>query len=168
MKMRGLGELGEDSASLPWPFGLLLPLLRMGAEFDEAQRGGGGAFSLPLPPGIGEFLRGGVGGTLGLGNAFTRVPKGAEMVYERRCRRARLGLGERLHVVSTRAWRNGFLAAHECSAALLKFELPGRELMLWIMDAVEYMAAVSLMYVLRLRACERVCRRARRRKRESS
>lgn len=84
--MRGrLGELGDDSASLPLPFGLLVLLLRIGAEFEEVQRGGGDAFSLPLLPGMGEFLRGGVGGRLdGLGNAFTRVPKGAEMVYERR------------------------------------------------------------------------------------
>lgn len=85
-KIRGrLGELGDDSASLPLPLGLLLPLLRIGAEFDEVQRGGGEAFSLPLSTETGEFLRGGVGGRLdGFGKAFTRVPKGAEMVYERR------------------------------------------------------------------------------------
>jgi hypothetical protein len=34
--------------------------------------------------GPGEFLRGGVGGRpSGLGNAFTLVPRGAEIVYER-------------------------------------------------------------------------------------
>jgi hypothetical protein len=67
--------------------GLLL-LLRMGAELEEVQRGGGGGgglFSLLLHAiGPGEFLRGGVGGRpSGLGNAFTLVPRGAEIVYER-------------------------------------------------------------------------------------
>jgi hypothetical protein len=87
-KIRGrFGEAEEDSASLP--FGLLLLLPRMGAELDEVQRGGGGGggglFSLLLHAlGPGEFLRGGVGGRLsGLGNAFTLVPNGAEIVYER-------------------------------------------------------------------------------------
>jgi hypothetical protein len=70
-------------------------LLRRGAEFEEVQRGGG-AFSLPLL-GAGEFLPGGVGGKLeGLGKAFTRVPRGAEMVYERLWRRMRMGLAGRL------------------------------------------------------------------------
>jgi hypothetical protein len=47
--------------------------------------------------GDGVVLRGGVGGRLdGLGKAFTRVPRGAEMVYERLWRRMRIGLGERL------------------------------------------------------------------------
>jgi hypothetical protein len=100
-KMRGrFGEAEEDSASLP--FGLLL-LLRMGAELEEVQRGGGGGggvFSLLLHAlGPGEFLRGGVGGRpSGLGNAFTLVPNGAEIVYERLWRRARTGLGEILSV----------------------------------------------------------------------
>jgi hypothetical protein len=85
-KMRGrFGEAEDDSASLP--LGLLL-LLRMGAELEEVQRGGGGGgglFSLLLHAiGPGEFLRGGVGGRpSGLGNAFTLVPRGAEIVYER-------------------------------------------------------------------------------------
>lgn len=73
-KMRG--RLG-DSGILP-----LTLLLRSGAEFEEVQRGGS-AFSLSLF-GAGESLRGGVGGRLdGLGKAFTRVPRGAEMVFER-------------------------------------------------------------------------------------
>ena len=83
-----LGEAEEDSASLPFGL-LLLLLLRMGAELEEVQRGGGGGggglFSLLLHAlGPGEFLRGGVGGRpRGLGNAFTLVPNGAEIVYER-------------------------------------------------------------------------------------
>ena len=97
-KMRGrLGETEDDSASLPFDL-LLLP--KMGAELEVVQRGGGGggAFSLWLAViGPGEFLRGGVGGRpSGLGKAFTLVPKGAEMVYERLWRRARTGLRERL------------------------------------------------------------------------
>lgn len=97
-KIRGrLGEAEEDSASLP--FGLLLLLPRMGAELEEVQRGGGGGggglFSLSLHAlGPGEFLRGGVGGRpRGLGNAFTLVPNGAEIVYDLLWRRARTGLG---------------------------------------------------------------------------
>jgi hypothetical protein len=87
------GRFG-DSGTLP--LGLLL---RSGAEFEEVQRRGG-AFSLSLL-GPGEFLRGGVGGRLeGLGKAFTRVPRGAEMVYERLWRRVRIGLGERLEQTS--------------------------------------------------------------------
>jgi hypothetical protein len=83
------GRLG-DSGTLP-----LALLLRSGAEFEEVQRGGG-IFSLS-PLGDGVFLRGGVGGRLdGFGKAFTRVPRGAEMVYERLWRRMRIGLGERL------------------------------------------------------------------------
>ena len=83
------GRLG-DSGILP-----LALLLSSGAEFEEVQRGGG-AFSLSLL-GAGEFLRGGVGGKLeGLGKAFTRVPRGAEMVYERLWRRMRMGLAGRL------------------------------------------------------------------------
>jgi hypothetical protein len=90
-KMRG--RLGE-SGILLWTL-LLLLLLSSGAEFEEVQRMGG-AFSL-LPPEAGEFLRGGVGGRLdGLGKAFTRVPSGAEIVYERLWRRTRKGLDERL------------------------------------------------------------------------
>lgn len=70
------GRFG-DSGTLP-----LALLLRSGAEFEEVQRGGG-AFSLSLL-GAGEVLGGGVGGRLnGMGKAFTRVPRGAEMVYER-------------------------------------------------------------------------------------
>ena len=85
------GRFG-DSGTLP-----LTLLLRSGAEFEEVQRGGG-TFSLSL---LGEFLRGGVGGGLdGLGKAFTRVPRGAEMVYERLWRRMRMGLGERLGSMS--------------------------------------------------------------------
>jgi len=85
------GRLG-DSGILSLPLALLV---RSGAEFEEVQRHGG-AFSLSLV-GVGEFLRGGVGGRLdGLGKAFTRVPRGAEMVYERLWRRMRMGLGERL------------------------------------------------------------------------
>jgi len=104
-KIRGrLGEAEEDPTSLPC--GLLLLLPRMGAELEEVQRGGGdaggGLFSLLLHElGPGEFLRGGVGGMpSGLGNAFTLVPKGAEMVYERLWRRARAGLEERLFMLS--------------------------------------------------------------------
>lgn len=83
------GRLG-DSGTLPFAL-----LLRSGAEFEEVQRRGS-AFSLSLP-GAGEFLRGGVGGRLDeLGKAFTRVPRGAEIVYERLWRRMRMGLGERL------------------------------------------------------------------------
>lgn len=101
-KIRGrLGEADDGSASLPC--GLLLVLPRMGAELEEVQRGGGagdgGLFSLLLLHvlGTGEFLRGGVGvRPRGLGNAFTLVPIGAEMVYERLWRRDRTGLGERL------------------------------------------------------------------------
>lgn len=86
------GRLGESGIRLR---ALLLPVLRMGAEFEVVQRRGG-AFSLSLL-GAGEFLRGGVGGKLdGLGKAFTRVPRGAEIVYERLWRRVRMGLGERL------------------------------------------------------------------------
>jgi hypothetical protein len=105
-KQRGrLGEADDGSASLP--FGLLLLLPRMGAELEEVQRvggcgcGGGGLFSLLLHAlGTGEFLRGGVGGRpRGLGNAFTLVPTGAEMVYERLWRRTRTGLGERLRLL---------------------------------------------------------------------
>lgn len=88
-KMRG--RFG-DSGTLPLDL-----LLRSGAELEEVQRGGG-TFSLSLD---GEFLRGGVGGRLdGLGKAFTRVPRGAEMVYERLWRRMRIGLGERLGPMS--------------------------------------------------------------------
>jgi hypothetical protein len=88
-KMRG--RLGE-SGILLWTL-LLLLLLSSGAEFEEVQRMGG-AFSLSPP---GEFLRGGVGGRLdGLGKAFTRVPRGAEIVYERLWRRTRKGLDGRL------------------------------------------------------------------------
>lgn len=45
--------------------------------------------------------------------------------------------------------------AHDCcSAALLKLELPGRELaIVWIMDAVEYMMAKLPASVFRMRAC---------------
>lgn len=87
------GRFG-DSGTLP-----LALLLRSGAEFEEVQRGGG-TFSLSL---LGEFLCGGVGGRLeGLGKAFTRVPRGAEMVYERLWRRMRMGLGERLESISIR------------------------------------------------------------------
>jgi hypothetical protein len=101
-KIRGrFGEAEEDSAS--FPFGLLLLLPRVGAEHEEVQRGGGGGgglFSLLLHAlGPREFLRGGVGGrSSGLGNAFTLVPMGAEMVYERLWRQARTGLGEMLLV----------------------------------------------------------------------
>jgi len=86
-KIRGrLGEADDGSASLPC--GLLLLLPRMGAELEEVQRGGGcgcgagGVFSLLLHVlGTGEFFRGGVGGRpRGLGNAFTLVPNGAEIV----------------------------------------------------------------------------------------
>jgi hypothetical protein len=86
-KIRGrLGEADDGSASLPR--GLLLLLPRMGAELEEVQRGGGcgcgagGVFSLLLHVlGTGEFFRGGVGGRpRGLGNAFTLVPNGAEIV----------------------------------------------------------------------------------------
>jgi hypothetical protein len=57
------------------------------------------------PLGDGVFLRGGVGGRLdGLGKAFTRVPRGAEMVYERLCRRMRIELGERLGQRSICVW----------------------------------------------------------------
>lgn len=83
------GRFG-DSGTLP--LGLVL---RSGAEFDEVQRGGGMFSWSPLGDGV--FLRGGVGGKLaGLGKAFTLVPRGAEMVYERLWRRMRIGLGERL------------------------------------------------------------------------
>jgi hypothetical protein len=99
-KQRGrLGKADDGSASLP--FGLLLLLPRMGAELEEVQRVGGGLFSLLLHAlGTGEFLRGGVGGRpRGPGNAFTLVPTGAEMVYERLWRRTRTGLGERLRLL---------------------------------------------------------------------
>lgn len=89
-KMRG--RLG-DSGNLPWDL-LLLPY-SIGAEFEEVHRSGG-AFSLSLLC-EGDFLSGGVGGRpIGLGKAFTRVPRGAEMVYDRLWRRMRIGLGERL------------------------------------------------------------------------
>lgn len=76
-KMRGrLGVAGLESDSLPFLF-----VASRGAEFDEVGRRGG-EFSLPR---TGEVVRGGVGGRpSGLGKAFTRVPSGAEMVYERR------------------------------------------------------------------------------------
>lgn len=106
-KIRGrFGETEEGSSSLP-PGLLMLP--RMGAELEEVQRGGGGiigVFSLLLHVyGPGEFLRGGAGGSpSGLGNAFTLVPKGAEMVYERLWRRVRTGLGERLEMLSVKSF----------------------------------------------------------------
>jgi hypothetical protein len=87
------GRLGE-SGILLWTL-LLLLVLSSGAEFEDVQRVGC-AFSLSLP-GAGEFLRGGAGGRPdGLGKAFTRVPRGAEIVYERLWRRMRKGLDERL------------------------------------------------------------------------
>lgn len=76
-KMRGrLGVAGDKPGSLPF-----FLVTSTGAEFDDVGRGGK-PFSLPE---TGEVLRGGVDGKpSGLGKAFTRVPSGAEMVYERR------------------------------------------------------------------------------------
>lgn len=138
------GRLGVEVEGVGSLLGLLV--VRRGAELDVVGRRGE-AFSLPER---GEILRGGVGGRpSGLGKAFTRVPSGAEIVYERRWRREKMGLGERLGgmLVLGKGWHgrsHGSLATHECSVTFLTVELPWCWLAIpWTVDAVENIGEVG-------------------------